>query len=355
MLRYSNDIEEWIDPQRHIDKLAVNVTNRSLRVREAVQGYHQRGSLQFPGMQPVSMTAHNAQLLRSGDYAVAFKTDGIRAFMTLLPNDKNVYLTARDMNTYRLHAITKQALFGKKCARGLLYQLDGELICYRSAGSICFAYIPHDVLTYRGQCVEPLSFRDRMNCLNALINEDELSTQDNNINNKFRRKPQLFKLSKKSFLHLSVLQSMQQSGCGVPTDGFIFQSWRAPYVRGSCSYLLKWKPSEWNSVDFRIYVSHTETPGTLKLSYTCSDGSEVHSETVAVSNKSSELRALSLHGKIVECVRAPDRDEWIGKRIRDDKLQPNSLSTYQRVLQSIQDSISWQQLLQYATVTNNTI
>lgn len=345
MLRYSKGVE-WLNPQQHISKLAVDVTSKSLRVREVVQGAGRSDSWEFPGMQPVSMTLMNVQMLMTDDYVVAFKADGIRVFMTLLPNDRNVYLTGRDMKTYRLRSVNRNLLFKKGFSHRLLYQLDGELVCYRCTGSsnnICFMYIPHDILTYRGQCVEPLAFHYRRNCIDALIREDELCNDSN--------KPSAsnFVIFKKSFLNLDYLQCMN-SGGALPSDGFIFQSLSTPYVRGTCSMLLKWKPPQQNSIDFRLYVQRTDTPGIIRFSYTCAEGTEVHSEFVNVKNADMEQRCLSLNGKIIEFIKQADgRCLWYGIRRRDDKLQPNSIATYNRVLQSISDSVSWQELLLYCT------
>ena len=344
MLRYSQEEHEWLDPQTHLKDIAVNVTRNSLRVREIVQGYSCRDSSYFPGMQPVSMTTLHLKLLqnRSSSYVVAFKTDGIRAFMTLLPGDKNIYLTTRTMETYRIQYMNKTTLFTRSYNQRLLYQLDGELLCYKKEGELKFEYIPHDILVYRGQYVEPLTFENRMKCLDTLIKTEDLGL-------KRKRDTQAFHVHKKLFLSIEVLKTMEENKLGVPTDGFIFQSKDAPYKRGTCTSLLKWKPKEYNSVDFRIYVSATETPNIFKLSYTCSDGTEVHSELTKVSTRKSKQRCLSFHGKIIECIRNPKTGGWKGIRCREDKLQPNALCTYHKIVESINNGVSWKQLL---TVTS---
>lgn len=322
---------EWLSPQQQLGQLAVDVTSRSLRVREVVQGVKRRESGEFPGMQPVSLCASNIQLLTSS-YVVAVKTDGIRALLTLLPGDSCVYLTARDMRTYCLRSTKKQQLF-PSIGVGLLYQLDGELLCYRKKKRLQFRYVPHDVLTYRSQCVEPLLFQDRLRCIEQLLQGCGYS----------RTETTCFRVQSKSFLSLQQLRQLQQQ-TQLPTDGFIFQSLHTPYRRGTCRMLLKWKPSSCNSVDFRILVQREPEPHHFSLSYQCCDGREIQRQRVHTATQEAEDRCLALHGRIVECV--PVDGKWLVTRIRDDKLQPNAHNTYLRVLQSIQDGIGWSQLLE---------
>lgn len=42
---------------------------------------------------------------------------------------------------------------------------------------------------------------------------------------------------------------------GHKTDGLIFNRNDEEYISGTCEYLLKWKPPELNSIDFRYLTS----------------------------------------------------------------------------------------------------
>jgi len=330
-MQYINFIKEWPDPQAHLNHVALDVTSRSLRVKELVL----RGRKHFPGMHPVSLSGHNLGLLNQEGYVVTFKTDGIRAIMTLLPRDNSIYLTTRTMNTYIIRGVTRAALFKQRTVRDHCYQLDGELMCYRIADHLGFMYIPHDTLIDAGQCVEPLEFRHRKNCLSALVPDDILSMTVESVNKT------TFSVHGKAFLELSFLQSCKQ--LGVPSDGFIFQNMHSPYVRGTCETLLKWKPQSCNSVDFKLMVQFMNC-SRARLQYLCCNGSVLHESCVSISDEKQRRRLRQLHDSIVECILLRN-GQWKCIRQRKDKHSANSRYTYERVLESIQDSITFQQLI----------
>eukprot|EP00834_Sanchytrium_tribonematis_P004798 NODE_255_length_11697_cov_0.569495.p9 type:complete len:108 gc:universal NODE_255_length_11697_cov_0.569495:1188-1511(+) len=56
-----------------------------------------------------------------------------------------------------------------------------------------------------------------------------------------------------------------------------------------------------------------------------------------------EADCESLEGKIVEC--KLDGSHWMYMRFRDDKDEPNHISTYEKVLKSIEDNITSEVLL----------
>ncbi|OIV89605.1 hypothetical protein TanjilG_15800 [Lupinus angustifolius] len=50
-------------------------------------------------------------------------------------------------------------------------------------------------------------------------------------------------------------------------------------------------------------------------------------------------------GKIIECSRNPDTQEWVFMRVRTDKSTPNEFNTYKKVMRSIRDNITQEDLL----------
>lgn len=342
-MKEKNHHHQWLSTQEHLSLVAVDVTARSLRVRECVQGQYHREAHDFPGMQPVSLCKENVHALTT-NYVVAVKTDGIRALLTLLPDDGGLYFTMRDMRTYRVRGVKKQQLFPMiaEDKPHLLYQLDGELLCQREKErGFHFLYVLHDVLSYRNQCMEPLAFRHRLACLQQLIPSGKSPVSL--CSSPKKEESVWISVSLKSFLPLSELSPLRRSLL-LPSDGFIFQSLDTPYRRGSSSVLFKWKPNSCNSVDLRVRVQRQHTPHHFVLYFMCSGEKQVHEINMHVPSH-REQDCLSLHGKIVEFVRKGN--QWQGIRFRTDKLEPNSYSTYQRVLQSIQDNIHWEQLLQH--------
>ena len=51
-----------------------------------------------------------------------------------------------------------------------------------------------------------------------------------------------------------------------------------PYISGQCDQLLKWKPSDLNSVDFRLSVVERNQPGYVLLQPTGDWQVHVHSD-----------------------------------------------------------------------------
>lgn len=330
-----NFIDEWLDAQIHLPHISIDVTNRIPAVRALVMG-NSAGNY-FPGMQPVSITENNIELLKQPGYVVTLKTDGIRAFLTLLPRDNSVYLTVRTLHTFKLRNVTKSLLFKSSCDNQYSYQLDGELMCYKIGEHIGFLFIPHDVLTYSSQYIEPLEFEDRHKCLNTLVSQEII-----NIKSDMLTRSKFF-IFKKPFMSLAYLSTLKKGN--LPSDGFIFQNWHSPYVRGCCNIVLKWKPESHNSVDFQI---HTRLIGEkrCKLQYCCCDGSVAHETVIVLKNKIQKKTCERINGSIVECVQTK-AGQWRPKRKREDKHTANSRFTYENVLKSINSNITFDDLLNY--------
>jgi mRNA-capping enzyme len=127
-------------------------------------------------------------------------------------------------------------------------------------------------------------------------------------------------------------------------DGLIFSPAKEPYTPGQCFSVLKWKPSDLNSVDFRLKVTKTcrygelpETHGQLYVG-----GYEMPFSIMKPLNK--EMRQLD--GKIVECMWNPARQQWVFMRVRDDKTFPNNWKTAKGVCESIEHPVTKEKLLE---------
>ncbi|KAG1330825.1 hypothetical protein COCNU_02G007930 [Cocos nucifera] len=121
-------------------------------------------------------------------------------------------------------------------------------------------------------------------------------------------------------------------------DGLIFQpnemktldkvvkGWDDPYVPRTHEGLLKWKYPELNSVDFLFEVGNEGR----QLLFLFDRGEE---------------DVTSHSGKIMECSWDADQGCWVCMRIRTDKATPNDISTYRKVMRSINDNITEEVLL----------
>lgn len=140
---------------------------------------------------------------------------------------------------------------------------------------------------------------------------------------------------------------------GHENDGLIFTPVKDAYMAGTCHRLLKWKPSEMNSIDFLIRIKEKKaeakdsgTEGELWIAsqgrchYYC-DFDPKLDETL----QSTDIR--SLDDKIAEFRLNPNHpNKWTFMRFRPDKRLPNDSKTVEKVIQSIKDNVRREDLLE---------
>ncbi|OIW20949.1 hypothetical protein TanjilG_25944 [Lupinus angustifolius] len=151
-----------------------------------------------------------------------------------------------------------------------------------------------------------------------------------------------FRVRRKDFWLLSTVNKLLKEfikRLSHEADGLIFQGWDDPYVPRTHEGLLKWKYAELNSVDFLF-----EVDGDRQLLYINDRGKKrlMEGNTVAFGDDSDPS---FYSGKIIECSRNPETQEWVFLRIRTDKSAPNEFNTYKKVMRSIKDNITQDDLL----------
>ena len=144
---------------------------------------------------------------------------------------------------------------------------------------------------------------------------------------------------------------------GHENDGLIFTPVKDAYMAGTCHRLLKWKPSEMNSIDFLIRIKEKKaeakdsgTEGELWIAsqgrchYYC-DFDPKLDETLH--KEHADTRSLGLDDKIAEFRLNPDHpNKWTFMRFRPDKRLPNDSKTVEKVIQSIKDNVRREDLLE---------
>lgn len=151
-------------------------------------------------------------------------------------------------------------------------------------------------------------------------------------------------------------------------DGLIFTSFEGPYIYGTNTRILKWKPPHENTIDFKLQLRFPpdleEDPSGNTPDYRAKplfqlwqyengntyipfDWLDMDDEEWERWKESGE----QLDDRIVECSWHPPSPEgahlstWHIKRLRDDKTTGNHRSTVSRILQSMKDGVTEEELV----------
>lgn len=164
---------------------------------------------------------------------------------------------------------------------------------------------------------------------------------------------------------LQVKMPKLRHGC----DGLIFTSLHAPYEMGTTTNILKWKPPQENTIDFKIQLKF---PPDLKadpsantpdwkakpmfelLQHVHGDQHEFYDWLDMDDEEWDDWKEKGeqLDDRIVECAWHPPSPEdkqvatWHITRIRDDKTTANHKTTVTRVMESIRDGVMEEELIE---------
>ena len=118
-------------------------------------------------------------------------------------------------------------------------------------------------------------------------------------------------------------------------DGLIFQPFDDVYEFGQCKAILKWKPPELNSVDFRLVIERETGEGILNqlVGKLMVGGLQVPYATIRVNKQLKQY-----NNKIIEC--SYENFTWKFMRERTDKSFPNKFETANAVMKSIKNPVT---------------
>ncbi|KAG1455777.1 hypothetical protein G6F56_006987 [Rhizopus delemar] len=150
-------------------------------------------------------------------------------------------------------------------------------------------------------------------------------------------------------------------------DGLIFTAVNAPYAMGTCKKMLKWKPLNENSIDFKVSLlfpgsslpgvkDFTAKPKIELLVWQGEKGYKFFDELGITEQEWREQFGKDnpryMNGKIIECNYDPQlqqdlnlKSPWRFMRYRDDKLDGNFQTVVDNVLRSISDAVSKDELI----------
>ncbi|KAI1971410.1 Dcp1p-Dcp2p decapping enzyme complex alpha subunit [Ophidiomyces ophidiicola] len=336
-----------------------------------------RNSLSFPGAQPVSFSSQHLTELQRRDYYVCEKTDGIRCLMYFARGDP-------DSETPEIHYLIDRKN-DYRYVRGLHFPLpgddtfqkfhvdtliDGELVndVYED-GTEQLKFYVFDCLVLDGMSLMHRTLDKRL----AYFKEKVLRPY-NAMYKKFPEEKQhrAFAVEDKSTQFSYGIEMMFRDI--IPkvkkihgNDGLIFTCRSTPYKIGTDEHILKWKPPEENSIDFRMRLefpmvdpdSEDEADGltetfpdydsipTCHLFVLYRQNDYRHFGTMHLEESEWEdLKGLGkpLDDTIVECYR-DESGRWRFLRFRDDKNDANHISTVEKVMESIQDRVTEEDLI----------
>ncbi|XP_061344419.1 uncharacterized protein LOC133290366 [Gastrolobium bilobum] len=310
-------------------------------------GVGARGHTQFPGSHPVSLNRDNLQLLRQRYYYATWKADGTR-YMMLITMD-GCYLIDRNFNFRRVQMRfpcrgTNDGL-GEKTHHFTL--LDGEMVIDTLPDSQKQErrYLIYDLMAINQVSVIERPFYERWKMLEKEVIEPRNQERHNiyqSRNPYYRYDLEPFRVRRKDFWLLSTVTKLLKEfikRLSHEADGLIFQGWDDPYIPRTHEGLLKWKYADLNSVDFLF-----EVDGDRELLFIFERGKKKLMEGNKVAFRDGSDPSL-YSSKIIECSWDFDNQEWKFIRVRTDKSTPNEFNTYKKVMRSIRDNITEDDLL----------
>ncbi|ELU05833.1 hypothetical protein CAPTEDRAFT_167250 [Capitella teleta] len=290
----------------------------------------------FPGSQPISMDLDNVKYLAQKPYRVSWKADGTR-FMMLIDGLNEVYMIDRDNAVYRVPNLTFPKR--KDLSRPLTNTLvDGEMVIDKDGDKPVPRFLIYDILKFEGQPVGDADFDRRMLCINKeIIGPRHMMITQGKLDKTMEpfsvRTKQFFELDKaRSLIDGRFAQEVKHE-----TDGLIFQPASEKYETGRCMDVLKWKPPELNSVDFKLKIVKENRPGMLPITKGLLFVGSLDPPFGEIKVK-KELRELN--GKIIECAYDMPTKQWRFMRQRTDKSFPNAYSTAKAVCESIKNPVT---------------
>lgn len=308
-----------------------------------------------PAPNPVSLSRESFQSLRSKQYVVSEKTDGVRYLL----------LISQFSNGNRPFAVMVDRAFKmfqiQICAPSYIYKgslFDGELVWDNELGFMKFLIF--DVVAFAGKSVKSYHLMQRY----EIINQTFLSRLDWNKSHvkdytvaadtaagfaeqkKIACIPEpdhlLFLYSKPCVL-FTLFGSLLRTKLTHDSDGFIFTPVECPVLQNSHQTMYKWKKSP--TIDIMVHGTD---------SYFCSDNGESTELKLAFPEYQFDFNAINgvvkhkgIHFIIETSIKQNEAGTFVCRfhRMRTDKKHPNDKRTIANVIAEIQENVTVDELL----------
>ncbi|KAI0382839.1 mRNA capping enzyme, alpha subunit [Hypomontagnella monticulosa] len=366
---------------RSIDEPGLKVPNEVVTgLRQEVASILHRNSTGFPGAQPVSFTRKHIDELMREDYYVCEKSDGIRYLLYLAADEQNQevhYLIDRKNDYWYIQAGSlhfplpnNQQAFH----RGTV--LDGELVVDTlSDGRQEPRYLVFDCLAIDGQSLMSRELSKRLGYFQEQVFKPYKKLLDDFPE---ERQYQPFFIDLKAMqmaygvrmIFEDVIKNLKHEN-----DGLIFTALHSEYKPGTDPHILKWKDAEENTVDFmwrlkfpmvepdeqdraegitEPFIDYDSTPSVELLAHHGNNNYR-HFDVLHLEDEEWEvLKGFNepLDERIVE-VYMDTQKRWRFYRFRDDKSDGNHISVVNSVIESIQDAVTRDELLNHSKMVRD--
>ncbi|KAJ3360883.1 Dcp1p-Dcp2p decapping enzyme complex alpha subunit [Allomyces javanicus] len=303
----------------------------------------------FAGAQPVSFTKEHLDALENRNFFVCEKTDGLRMLLYTTFNERlskyETFLIDRKNEFYFTKILLPLPLEATKSKKPFVEfhrctLLDGELILDTEPnGQKILRYLVFDCLVCIGKTVIDRPFRVRLGHFHKFVLEPlkEMVVKRKDLAARIpflieAKEMQLSYHVKEIFDSIPFLKHK--------SDGLIFTSSEEPYTLGTDPNILKWKPADENSVDFMLRIRNDQFELHLW------EGQDRHRFQAYLEVENQQLHDLlsRSNGKIIECNWDPEHQRWQYMRFREDKNTANHTDVYRKILHSIQDGVTREEL-----------
>lgn len=308
----------------------------------------------FPAPQPVSMARRDFFRFYKFPYKACVKSDGMRflMFCTVHKGKNKCFMIDRAFRFYEIRQNFEPTIY-----QNTLF--DGELV--RLKQSRKWVYVIHDCIVFQKKNVREDTFSQRYKYVEhtlAQLWHPEFSDQGRELASEddLKRK-KLVKytmdtvpLKSKNFFEFEELQllhlEIENQNIDHKIDGLVFIPVNEPVGTRTQRELLKWKPREQHTFDFKIvtdndnivaYVSEKNQPVVFAA---------VQKSTEQGKEFFNKLKSLGFkEGDIVECEFQTNTQYFFPVCIRKDKSHPNGLYTVEKTIKNIEENITIQDLL----------
>ncbi|KFD51829.1 hypothetical protein M514_07356 [Trichuris suis] len=313
----------------------------------------------FPGSQPVSLNRENINMLQLHPYMVTWKANGTR-YLMFIDGKHRTFLIDGHNNVFVAPTLTFLQRDGRSPLTRTL--VDGELVFDIFAGKKVPRYLIYDVIVYCDDLVRERPFHDRHEIIHKCIISPRMEAL---CTNRIIRDNEPFGIRQKPFFELSYIDKVLSMDVSHGTDGVILQrvdevrtshplasfassltmlkALLQPYTGGRCPALLKWKLSNFNSVDFLLQIERENREEGSVSQYVGNlmvlDAREPFDKMPVTKD------LLKYNHKIIECT--VTEGVWTFVRERTDKSLPNSYETALGVRKSIRFPITKDELVHF--------